>query len=629
MIRNKKQNKMKQYIKLTSLFLMMAFILSSCEDYLDIPPEADLTEDEVYGTYRNFQGFQDQIYKFVQDYNLHGARTTMTIGGEGLSDANHSSSMANTGDYWQLIGGNGENGYSPYVSNPSAGTAYSTGLYQNMWEAIRIANMTFEKLEEPDLLTDATANQRDWLKGQAFFYRGYFYYEFVRAFGTVPYVDTVLTAEEQDLKRHWTYEKNGKTYRDVQAVLERVVEDFEAASNLLPDVWESPNINHGRPTSLASLGFKAKALQFSASPLFNQQATGNANYDVELLDRCAAACVETIELAKSLVGIQPDGMPGVNADGLTPWDDFREVFATRGTKQPYTPEILFHRSHDRYGHNVYRAATARVFGARELSRQPGTQASQMYIDKFEMNDGSRYNIADDADTEKRTNQRDKRFRFNHYLTGDKVDRRYIDLGNVINKKDGTHNSNIIRKFYADNVTFQNYDGATYSTPLLRLADIYLTYAEAVFESTGSHTASAPGSSLTAEDAVNIVRSRAGQPDVATALPHYTQAQPNSCELDSDDPFRLLYRNERAVELAYEGVYWFDIRRWKRAHLKDGTQLTALAYDTKKNGSFFVVKEETITRVDKQQFIFKDAHYWMPFPTSMTRFSADWEQNPGW
>jgi hypothetical protein len=485
------------------------------------------------------------------------------------------------------------------------------------------------KLEEPDLLTDATADQRNWLKGQALFYRAYFYYEYVRAFGTAPFVDGIFTPEDQDMKRHWSYEKGGKTYNDVQAVLEKVVEDFDAASKLLPAVWESPNINHGRPTSLASLGFKAKALQFSASPLFNEQATGNSAYDTELLDRCAAACVETIALAKSLVGTQPAGMPGVNSDGLTDWNDLREAFATRGEIQPYTPEVLFHRTVDNFGHNVYRSAQSRVFGAKELNKQVGTQGSQMYLDKFEMNDGSRYQLAYDADTDKRTNQRDKRLRFNHYFTGDKVDKVYIELSNKKNTKDGTNNSNIIRKFYADGVTASNYDGATYSTPLLRMADIYLTYAEAVYESTGSHTSSAPGSGLTAEEAVNIVRQRAGQPDVAATLPHYTQALPNSCELSSDDPFRLLYRNERAVELAYEGVYWFDIRRWKRAHLKDGTQLTALQFDTKKNGKFHVVKEETVTRVVKQEFIFKDAHYWMPFPISMTRFSADWEQNPGW
>ena len=60
---------------------------------------------------------------------------------------------------------------------------------------------------------------------------------------------------------------------------------MEAAAELLPLVWPSPNVNWGRPTSLAAKGYIAKALQQSASPLFNQQSTGNsqAGYDDDLL----------------------------------------------------------------------------------------------------------------------------------------------------------------------------------------------------------------------------------------------------------------------------------------------------------------------------------------------------------
>ena len=42
-----------------------------------------------------------------------------------------------------------------------------------------------------------------------------------------------------------------------------------------------------------------------------------------------------------------------------------------------------------------------------------------------------------------------------------------------------------------------------------------------------------------------------------------------------------------------------------------------------------IDDATVTRADMQGFVFKDAHYWMPFDPSMTRFTEDWEQNPGW
>jgi len=127
----------------------------------------------------------------------------------------------------------------------------------------------------------------------------------------------------------------------------------------------------------------------------------------------------------------------------------------------------------------------------------------------------------------------------------------------------------------------------------------------------------------------------GQYGVATprAMPEYLNAADymtkyNEAQLnDGIDPaFRLLYRNEYAVELAYEGVYWFNIRRWKRAHLQDGVQLQALTFDV---DSKKAIVESTVKRANVTGYIFKDQHYWMPFETSLTRFTADWEQNPGW
>lgn len=611
--------KMKRNINLSCLSLVLAFMVFGCEQYLDIPPEAAITEEQIFGTYQNFQGFQDQLLRNLVDYNRHGVRVTHAIAGEALSPSGQSVFNGNIGNYVYLLNNRG-------IFAVAEGNAFQVGLYSAMWENIRMANMCLKQLES-GLLTNATDDQRKWLKGQALFFRGYYYYEFVRSFGTVPYIDKVISSENQNLKRHWTYTKNGKTYTDSQACFERIAEDFQEASQLLPSVWPNATINYGRPTSVAALGFKAKALQFSASPLFNEQATGKLEYNKELLDRCAQACIETINLAKSIIGSQPAGMSQVNTDGLSNWQDFRQAFATFNGDQPYTGEVLFHRPVNYFGNPIVSQSNARGYGENQLTGQKAAQGSQMYMDKFEMADGSRYKIAYDNNPLKRWENRDKRLRFTYYVHNDLVDKIKLNFSTSQLDTDGALNSNAIRKFLADGVTKNNPGKATYSTPLLRLADIYLTYAEAVYESTGSFTASAPGSSLTAEGAVNIVRLRAGQPVVAVALPFYqNNPLPGSEEQGSDPAFRLLYRNERNVELAYEGVYWFDIRRWKVAHLKDGVQIQALNFnvDASKN-----VIESSVTRVDKQVFTFKPQHYWMPFENSLTRFSTDWEQNPGW
>jgi hypothetical protein len=276
---------------------------------------------------------------------------------------------------------------------------------------------------------------------------------------------------------------------------------------------------------------------------------------------------------------------------------------------------------------VVSQSTARNYGQNQLTGQKAAQGSQNYQDKFEMKDGSRYKITYDNLPARRWVDRDNRFKFNFYVHNDVVDKITLNFSNAILTADGAQNSNAVRKFLSDGVTKNNPGLAAFCTPLLRLADIYLAYAEAVFESTGSYNTVPAGLNMTAEQALNKIRIRAGQPTVAVALPFYeNNPLPGSCELASDPAFRLLYRNEYAVELAYEGVYWFDIRRWKRAHLQDGVQLQALTFDI---DSKKAIVESTVKRVNVTTYIFKDQHYWMPFETSLTRFTTDWEQNPGW
>jgi hypothetical protein len=76
---------------------------------------------------------------------------------------------------------------------------------------------------------------------------------------------------------------------------------------------------------------------------------------------------------------------------------------------------------------------------------------------------------------------------------------------------------------------------------IRLAELYLNYAEAANEAAAS---TAPDDAV---DAVNAVRARVGMP----ALPYGM----------SKDDFRIRVRNERRVELAYEGHRFYDVRRW--------------------------------------------------------------------
>ena len=104
---------------------------------------------------------------------------------------------------------------------------------------------------------------------------------------------------------------------------------------------------------------------------------------------------------------------------------------------------------------------------------------------------------------------------------------------------------------------RNWDGSYsgsywHQDPMFRLGEMYLAYAEAVNEAYGP-SGTAGGVSLTALQAMNLVRARVNMPAARSAY------------VSDKDKFREYIRNERCIELAYESNhYWFDIRRWKTA-----------------------------------------------------------------
>ena len=81
-------------------------------------------------------------------------------------------------------------------------------------------------------------------------------------------------------------------------------------------------------------------------------------------------------------------------------------------------------------------------------------------------------------------------------------------------------------------------------PLLRVADLYLMYAEAVNEAYGP-SGTAENYPLTAREAFDIVRKRIGMPRVKSTV--------------GQEEFRLRIQNERCVELAYDCLLYTSVR----------------------------------------------------------------------
>ncbi len=619
---------MKKIVKQIIFSTLIVLSFWGCEDYLDVPPDATLTEDDVFGSYNTFQGFVDQLYTYLVDYNNHAICVSPNLGGETMGSKGWNSGYHGAyGNYWAIVNNSSRSIYVGYGND--ANNLGQRGLWDFWSEGTRVCNLALLNLEK---LTDGTAEQKALIEGQARFFRAYFHWEIVRAYGSIPYIDTLLTEDNIRMPRYWELEKNGKTYKNSQAVFERIAGDLDIAASKLPEIWDpseaasgSNQPNLGRITKGAALALKAKALLFAGSPLFNEESGGPADFDTDFMNRAALAAWEVIKLADKGVYSLAEFDPGVDLD------EYRRMFTTVDGVFPYSEkETIFQKVQSigtgkgQFDNRLSRTYSTGHVGGNAVIENP----TQQYTDKWEMADGTRYKPGNaavggyDDDETKRWNNRDPRFRDNFWVHGDVIGKLEFQLqvGGRTNTND-VQSPYFIHKFWPEGVDNQNKDWRQfqYATPLLRLADIYLIYAEAVFEGTGDANAKAPGANLSAVDAVNKVRSRVGMPTVSANPSAYQTILEGHGELASDPPFRRLLRNERAVELCFEGHYWWDTRRWKIAGLLE-KNLYRLDFD----------KDVTYTsREVVQQYLFEPRHYWLPFPTDMTQYYEGWPQNPGW
>jgi len=147
--------------------------------------------------------------------------------------------------------------------------------------------------------------------------------------------------------------------------------------------------------------------------------------------------------------------------------------------------------------------------------------------------------------------------------------------------------------------------------MLRMANIYLDYAEALNESS-------PGDADIIKY-LNLIRERAG-------IPQYGAASGQINIGNSQDKVREAIRNERRVELAFENSRYFDVRRWCTAEDKNSLDYQGKAIygmNIEKDGPEFFVR----TKVEDR--FFEKKCYFFPLPLKDLLINKNLVQNPGW
>lgn len=589
---------MKVKIIISGLVLILV-LFASCESYLDKTPDATVTDKDIFGTFKSFQGFMDPCYADVVDYNNY-QKASGDFGGDVYSYSGWSAAMyGNNGNYTTMFKVAQHDIFNASYPN------YPGGIWPGGWRTIRLCNLALKNLP---LLVNATDEEKTLIKGQIYFFRAMCHQAIIECFGGMPYIDTVFAASDELRMPRITY----------QACTERIVEDFDKAIALLPGNWDNTVVgasrgvgaNVGRATKGAALAYKAKALLYAASPLMNKfSGSSDYTYNVDYAKRAAAAGWDFITWNNS-----------TNTYALLTFTNYNDQFSKRDGTMPWTSETIWQRVINRVGRDTWFQYQRHITAG--ITRFGGggncETVNQLYIDKFEMADGSRYQLSYDSDNSKRWVGRDPRF-YKSII----IDREQHGTSPLtkVNFYEGTGSDKVvaqqvalpyaIKKFWLKgaNEYDKQYDGYRTVYPKMRLAEVYLDYAEAVTAAYGPG-GSAPGSTLTAVGALNIVRQRAGMPDVTEAATGYAN-------------FMDLVRNERNVELCFEGHYWWDIRRWYIGHLPENKLIVDLHFDKNWTPSSFS-RTTFFTRV------FEDPkHYWMPIPRNMTLLYPGMYQNPGW
>jgi len=178
--------KINHYLYSGLIFLMLMLGSASCEDYLDKSPEASITEKDVYGNFTSFQGFVEEMYNCIMDPDKGGAWNKYLFADETLNNYPYN---FDNGNYW----GNETYffGVTPTPGTLASNTTRDRRVWEYAWYAIAKANLALAKIDEEGLF-QGTEEEKKFIKGQALFFRGWFYFEICRYWGGMPYVTRVL-----------------------------------------------------------------------------------------------------------------------------------------------------------------------------------------------------------------------------------------------------------------------------------------------------------------------------------------------------------------------------------------------------------------------------------------------------
>ena len=405
------------------------------------------------------------------------------------------------------------------------------------------------------------------------FLRAWYHFELMRRYGDIVIMDHSVAPAEV----------NSLVPSDFHTVTEWIVGELDAIIPELPVSYsEFVTGRTNRVTRGAAMAFKARALLYDASPLHNPQG------DKERYRKAAEAAKQVLDSGWYTLA-KEQKINNFNAKG--------------------------------YIFGVIRSASNGL----ESSNFPmgveggnsGTCPSQNLAEAFDLLDGTPFDwdkpehraIALDP------SKRDPRFGETFYMDGSLFKGVPLEMWeggqNALPKKGATPTSYYLKKNLVEETSFVTGNAISYPHiyPIIRYAEMYLIYAEALYLATGD--ASFKGSlggvnyTLSPLEALNAVRERAGVG-----------------ALQSSPDFLAAVQKENRVEFAFENHRFWDTRRWMIQAGDTDIYGLKIVRDSQ-SGEISYTKQLVQTRV------WEDKYYLYPYSDAERYKNPNLQLNPGW
>ncbi len=542
-----------RYIFLT---VVAAAALSSCNDFLDISPTDKVTDKAMWSSVSNGELAVNYFYNNIGSFGSFGLYQCYAGLTEGLTDEMKYGNY----NYNSLCLIPSEFSYGGSVLTSNYVDVYM-GVWGSTYTQIRRVNEALGYLHNSGFSESDTKR----LEGELRFFRGLYYFELMKR-----YHQAIIYGEdlnEISTDKPLNTEAEGWQY---------VLDDLTYAGENLP----VSNSATGRLTSGAAYGLLSRAMLYC-----------------ENWAAAKSAAEKVFEMGYSLCADY--------ADAFKSADNSEAILA-------YQYNAAADVTHD--FNNYYAPPTDKANGMTTTGGY-GTPTQDM-VEEYEyasggLPDWSTWHNTDGTMQQPPYDQLEPRFQATILYNGASWrDDRTIEP--YIGGADGwaewqtepavsgrTTTGYYLRKLVDEAQDYSH--GSVQPWIAIRLAEIYLNYAEACYR-TGDNT--------TAMQYVNLVRARVGLPEVSGL---------------SGDNLMAVIRHERKVELAYEGQYYWDMRRWGLSTTAfTGTRRHGLKIEAM-GGSY----RYTYVECDRENMNYPSKLNRLPIPQDELNNNKDIEQFTEW